>query len=366
MRTAEKSLIPAVAIHPGEHLCDELDARGVSQTDFAKMIGYQKSQLNEVIKGKRGINAELALLLQSALGIEATFWLNLQKNYELDSAKIESKDRSRLEALELWSIINESIPVSFFKKNGILSGDPILDIPTIKEVYDIDNFEQLAVINASPTFAHFRKSDKQVIDRTQVVAWFKLCEFKAKGLVVNEFNQAVKTELIKSLTEIFYKNQNTITALEATLAEAGIKLILQEKGEKMPIDGVSFWSNGNPAIGLSLRYKRIDWLAFTLFHELGHVFCHLVNNNQAVMIDLDNEDPDYKKSKEEMEANEFAQNYLIDPQAWNTFYQDYSYGDSKILSFSQSQKIHPGIILGRLCHMNGNFNMRTKVDKAIY
>ncbi len=66
-----KDLTAGYATHPGEMLLDELGARNISQADFAKQIGYQKSQLNEIINGKRGINADLALLLEGALKIDA-------------------------------------------------------------------------------------------------------------------------------------------------------------------------------------------------------------------------------------------------------------------------------------------------------
>lgn len=365
MKTAEKSLTPAVAIHPGEHLSDELDARGISQIEFAKMIGYQKSQLNEVIKGKRGINADLALLLQSALGIDAGFWLNLQKNYELDLARIEAKNRTRLEALELWTMVKECIPVGFFKKAGVIAGDPIEDIPKIKEVYGIRHFDDLAALNASEAFGRFRKSEKLHLEKSHLIAWFKLCEYKAKDIAVNEFDHTHRTDLLNDLNTIFVENKNVLNKVERRLTEAGIKFIVQEKGEKMPVDGVAFWSNGNPAIALSLRFSRLDRLAFTLFHELGHVFLHLVNNNQAILIDIDKDDPDYKNGKEEVEADSFAREHLINQDAWKRFYATYTLGDAKILAFAKAEGVNPAIVLGRICHERGNYKIRSGIDRTL-
>jgi HTH-type transcriptional regulator/antitoxin HigA len=51
--TTIKNTIPAIATHPGTILKDEIEANNFSQIDFAKMIGYSRSQLNEIIKGKR-------------------------------------------------------------------------------------------------------------------------------------------------------------------------------------------------------------------------------------------------------------------------------------------------------------------------
>lgn len=86
-----QSLKPAVTTHPGEVLADELQARGISQKKFAELIGMQPSQLNEIIKGKRNITAQTALIFETHLQINAQVWLNLQSNYELDLLRTRSK-----------------------------------------------------------------------------------------------------------------------------------------------------------------------------------------------------------------------------------------------------------------------------------
>jgi HTH-type transcriptional regulator/antitoxin HigA len=91
--TTIKNTIPAIATHPGTILKDEIEANNISQIDFAKMIGYSRSQLNEIIKGKRNISADLALLLEKALGIDADYWMEAQKNYDLDKARILQKNK---------------------------------------------------------------------------------------------------------------------------------------------------------------------------------------------------------------------------------------------------------------------------------
>ena len=90
--------VPAIAIHPGEVLSDELKSRNISQFDFALQIGLKRSQLNEIIKGKRAIKPNLSLLLEKALNINAEYWLNLQNQYDLDKIRIAKRDNKRLEA----------------------------------------------------------------------------------------------------------------------------------------------------------------------------------------------------------------------------------------------------------------------------
>ena len=58
-----------MAIHPGEILKDELDERDISQTSFATDTGIALTQLNEIVKGKRNISADYALLFEKLLDI---------------------------------------------------------------------------------------------------------------------------------------------------------------------------------------------------------------------------------------------------------------------------------------------------------
>ena len=84
-----KDVVPSAAFHPGEFLNDELKERGLTQKSFALMSGMLPSQLNEFIKGKRGLSAELALKFGKVLDMDPVYWLNLQMIYELDLAKIK-------------------------------------------------------------------------------------------------------------------------------------------------------------------------------------------------------------------------------------------------------------------------------------
>ncbi len=78
---------PKNPFHPGEILLEEfLEPKGVTQASLAEKIGWTKTRLNELIKGKRGITAAAALDLAEALGTSPKLWMNLQATYDLDKA----------------------------------------------------------------------------------------------------------------------------------------------------------------------------------------------------------------------------------------------------------------------------------------
>jgi addiction module HigA family antidote len=70
--------------HPGEMLLKEfLEPGKVTQKEFAKHLGWAYARLNEIINGKRGLSADSALSLADAFKMEAAFWVNLQRDWEL-------------------------------------------------------------------------------------------------------------------------------------------------------------------------------------------------------------------------------------------------------------------------------------------
>jgi len=81
--------LPFEATHAGNLVKDELAARGISQTELAEITGMQKAVLNDIVAGRRTVSPAIALMFEDALGIPAMLLLNVQKQYELDCARME-------------------------------------------------------------------------------------------------------------------------------------------------------------------------------------------------------------------------------------------------------------------------------------
>jgi antitoxin HigA-1 len=78
-----KELRSAVLLHPGEVLEEELEARGLKKSVFAMELKIYPSHFSNILKGKRNINATIALKLEKSLDISAEFWMQLQAEYDL-------------------------------------------------------------------------------------------------------------------------------------------------------------------------------------------------------------------------------------------------------------------------------------------
>lgn len=77
------------AFHPGEIIMEELEYLKISQKAFADQIGVSCSLVNQILKGKRSVSVEFALLTEAALGIPSQMLLKMQNHY--DMWKVEQK-----------------------------------------------------------------------------------------------------------------------------------------------------------------------------------------------------------------------------------------------------------------------------------
>ena len=91
----KNNLTPFVATHPGEMIKDELKERGMTQKQLAVETGIKPSVLSETINGKRSVSLNVALALEKTLGIPADIWMNLQTQYDLDTANIAERGNQR-------------------------------------------------------------------------------------------------------------------------------------------------------------------------------------------------------------------------------------------------------------------------------
>ena len=81
------------AIHPGEHLAEELRALDMSASTLARQLSVPTKRITEILNGSRAITGDTALRLSHFFGTSAEFWLNLQKLYELRLAEERVGDR---------------------------------------------------------------------------------------------------------------------------------------------------------------------------------------------------------------------------------------------------------------------------------
>ena len=93
------------AIHPGEHLAEELNSLDMSAAELARQLNVPTNRITQILNGTRAITGDTALRLAHFFGTSAEFWLNLQSLYELRLAQNKAgksiKDLPTLKRREL-------------------------------------------------------------------------------------------------------------------------------------------------------------------------------------------------------------------------------------------------------------------------
>ena len=76
-----------IAIHPGEHLAEELNELRMSAAELARKLDVPTNRVTQILNGQRAITGDTALRLAHFFGTTAEFWLNLQSLYEIRLAE---------------------------------------------------------------------------------------------------------------------------------------------------------------------------------------------------------------------------------------------------------------------------------------
>lgn len=342
------------ADHPGEILKCELEARGMSQKDLAEAIGKATPIINDIIKGRRDINVEIAVLLEMTLdNISAETWLNWQNAYDLQKIREQEEIRCLQTSISTWNTLKTLVNVNHLKKRLGLGKDIGENVNRVFAFLGVDSTQQLEAKIHSIS-AYFRKSDNLQTDYVNLMTWMAIVRHRSDELsLANKFSINCINKLTRALNAILYENNNTISRIEQLLANYGIKFIVEKKLEKMPVDGYSFWVGENPTIVMTKRLNRIDNFAFVLFHELGHIVLHLLDSNNRVQdfIETDiNTQDEHKNNDYEAAANKFAKDCIWGNIDHKTLFgkvtNPYSAGNY-LTMISDRLRINIGIVVGQ-------------------
>lgn len=155
----------------------------------------------------------------------------------------------------------------------------------------------------------------------------------------------VDTSWITKLANLSTRPDGPLRAVEF-LRERGIVFVIVPHLSHTRLDGAAMLlADGTPAIALTLRYDRLDSFWFTLFHEIGHVLLHFNHGLDAGFVD----DLDVTgESEEENEADSFALSAFIPDEVWETTPVRFTNAPDLLRKLSESLKIHPAIIAGRI------------------
>lgn len=336
MVETELSYNPDFAVHPGETLREELEFANISQVELMQRTGISEKHISQIINGESSITPETAIKLERSLGVSAEFWANLQKNYDVTVARIESESRLAKE-------MNEAKKFSCYGE--LINLDCVKAAKTWKEkAENLLNFfgvDSLAYLPQTEAIA-FRQA-RGKFDERSLAAWLRCGEIEASKREVGPFNKTRVREIIPEIKKLTLLPEGFGKKLQELCATAGIVVVFSPYFKRTRVNGSTRWIGDKAVIQLNIKGAYSDIFWFTFFHELGHVMLHGVKEK---FLEYDGKTKDDK----EHEADEFAARNLIPESDYEAYIRSGQLSRITAESFAKSVGIDVSIVLGRLAH----------------
>ncbi|MBN1476891.1 HigA family addiction module antidote protein [Candidatus Sumerlaeota bacterium] len=356
------SRTPAEVFPPGEFIKDELEERGWTQADLARIMGRNAASLNQVITGKVAVTPETAKQLSEAFGTSPEYWLHLDAAYRL--ARSDPADST----IRKMARLHEIAPISDMARRGWIEvSESVEDLEAqLCRFYMTSSLDEPPGLRSAARATPDGKSGAASIAR---LAW-KYRAFHLAAAVPAEPHTERKLDSMVSDLRGLAKHPEELRRVPGILAQMGIRLVIIQHLPKSKIDGATLWpQDDSPVIALSLRYDRIDSFWHTLAHEISHV-----RNGDGECFDEDLVGMHRAEATSEMEerADAEAAALLVTPQQLDSFISCVRpyFSKEKIIQFAHQVGVHPGIVVGQLQHrgeipFSANREMLVKVRTHI-
>jgi HTH-type transcriptional regulator/antitoxin HigA len=327
---------------PGDSIQEHINHILMSQAELAERLGRSIPKLNELIKGKAPITKETATKLEYVLNVPASFWLNLEREYQDELLEIEKM--AHLELCKEWV---SSFPLAKMKSFGLLPNtlkkDELAD--SLLKFFRVASPTQWSDIYNGSSLA-FKIELRHTAEPQAISVWLRIGELQADKIKVKPFDKKGLRNSLEEIKAISFKHSDTwLEELQSHCASFGLALVYTPCIAKAPIYGATRWikNNSTPLIQITDRRKDYNAFWFTFYHELGHILYH---GKKDIFIDgIESITPDKEK---EDEADAFAARMLLSEKEKNELFQYPNFDIKLILELSKKFEKHPGLIVAQV------------------
>ena len=321
-----------IAIPPGATIREQLENRGMSQKEFALRMGISEKHISHLINGKVELTHDVALRLESVLGVPARFWNNMEALYREQLARVrEELDFENDESVAAKMPYSKCVSLGWIEKTNSLS-EKVINLRKYFEVANLGILENLQL----PGIA-YRAKRKNISKDYALAMWAQKARIEARAIQTSAINLACLSDYLQRIRSLTTEEPSMFCReLGMLMPQCGIAIVFLPHIDGSFLHGAAFVDGNRIVLGLSVRGKYADMFWFSLFHELGHILLGHIMNPQ--------EDEGFRES----EADDFAQNALIPKDKYDAFTKSQDFSVATIQHFSRTIGIAPSIVIGRL------------------
>lgn len=323
-----------IAIPPGETIKEQLSFRSMSQKEFAVRMGLTEKHITNLLKGRVQLTSNVAMRLESVLGVPAIFWENLESLYREALIKVEEENQ-----LEADTEIAKHLPYSDMVKYGWipLSKNPYEKVSNLRKFFEVSRLQLIndPAINhiACRRFSSGEKSDYALL------AWAQKAKLEARNRETKEINISGLKKAVPAIRSMSTLSPEVFCSkLTNLFNDNGIALIFLPHIKSSVLHGASFYDGKKIVIGLTVCGKYADIFWFSLFHEIAHIIYGHIGQTDGT------------SDNDEKEADSFARETLIPSAELKLFIQNSALNVDTLNQFAERVGIDVGILVGRLQH----------------
>jgi hypothetical protein len=332
-----------------EKFYDRITYLGISITEALEILEMQSRTLAGILNGTQQMVNILSLKKMSV-------FLHIEEP-ELMSLYLQAVENHHKDDLELFrkkAFIDSNFDLVSLKKIGFI--DNLLDYNHIENRiishFGFNSIYEYGKINVSATFSNINKKSKDAFNK---FFWVESCYYQFKK-IQNPYPYD-KDEILKYIPKIRWHSTLTERGLFQVirvLYTLGVTVIFKPYVPSLLVRGATMCVNDKPCIALTNFTKYYSTAWFTLMHEIYHILFHFdqIKENKAHISSEKATD-----SKEEIEADDFAKEYLFSDEKMDIIKT--SINDMyAVKNFAKLNQVHESIIYAFYCYERQGFDKK--------
>ncbi len=335
-------LSPDFIIHPGETLTEVLEDMEMSQKELAVRTGMTEKHISTVVKGQKSISVAFAKKLEYALGIDASFWINLQANYDRELLEFEEVNNITEEELAILKPLRQIIEYFMARKQIDENANEAEQILCLRKILAVSNLTAIPKITYNAAY-RAQVATNINVDAYILYAWQRICELLTRRISVSdELDISLLKKSIPNIKKLMFEDINIVQEkLEDIFAKCGIAFKIVKHFKGAPVQGfIKKTEDEKLILCMTIRQNRADIFWFTLFHEIGHIINGDIHQK---FIDFNS-----IQSDSEAKADAFARDVLMNAEEYKEFVVNGDFSLYAIDDFAQKQGVKNYIVIGRL------------------
>ena len=321
-----------IATPPGATIKEQLMDKNMTQKEFAVRMGLTEKHISKLINGDVNLTYDVANRLESVLGVPAKFWNNLEARYREKLLKIEEENQ-----MDEDIAIAKNLPYNEMSSFGWVekTSNSIEKVTNLRKFFEVTQLTLINDIRLNQIIC--RKLSITQKSDLALIAWTQKARIEARNIETSKINIDLLKQSLPSLHSLTIQDpEDFCPNLCSTLSKCGIALVFLPHLSGSYLHGATFFEKNKIVIGLTVRGKDADRFWFSFFHEIGHIILKHIDHIYDI------------NEKDELEADKFAKDILIDEQNFSHFIQKNDFSKSSIITFANELQIDPGIVVGRL------------------